>query len=124
VGGTQPEIGGGVRGLAVGLGLTERDRLIGGRGLCRGPGRVDRAQDREDKEDRDARALHGQGTSGPHGLAPGPLSPQSTWRRFFPSYGVGRNGNFLAMPFAVMSTPTTPGAPARKLTPSPAWVLM
>jgi len=78
VGVTQPEIGRRAPRLAVELALTEPDRLIGGRGLRGGPGRVDHAQDREDNEDRDARALHGQGTSGPHGLAPGPLSPQST----------------------------------------------
>src|SRR5262249_57110397 len=93
-----------------------------------GAGSGDQGRDRQQapNEARDrsrapsSRASIAQGTSGPQGFPPGPDSPQSTCRRFLPSYGVGRNGNFLAMPLAVMSTPTTPGAPARKLTPSPA----
>ena len=44
-----------------------------------------------------------------------PASPQSTCRRFLPSYGVGRNGKFFAIPLAVMSVPTTPGAPAEEV---------
>src|ERR1700730_2193132 len=64
-----------------------------------------------------------QGTNAPQALENG-FSLQSMCRRFLPSYGVGRNGKFLAIPFAVISTPIVPGAPTRKLTPSPALLTM
>src|SRR5262245_7285601 len=119
----QRHVTGRVLRTALDLPPTDQDGLIS-RQLGRGRRRARDTQDGQGDEHTRARAGGHHGTSGPQGLPPGPVSPQSTWRRFLPSYGVGRNGKLMAIPFAVMSTPTVPGAPARKLTPSPARALM
>ena len=109
-----------------GAAVTRRERMYERALRCRASNVASRAKSGPgiglpSRVEADAASLRSAyGTSGPHGLAPGPVSSQSTCRRFLPSYGVGRNGKFFAMPFAVMSVPTSPGAPARKFTPSPA----